>query len=278
MTAGSARKPQRAPARQSSAAPGAAPARKGARRAAEVAPDTLAALSRGQLPTATLAECLALDQARLLRTVFPALPAMALAAADAACQQPILKRMQGMGALLLQALGPAGIATCQRHPADTVRGWACFMIGQQPGLSLAARLQALRPLADDVHFGVREWAWMAVRPHLAAALDEAMALLVPWTTEPSEYLRRFASEALRPRGVWCAHIDALKREPARALPLLTPLRADPSRYVQDSVANWLNDAAKTQPGWVRELCATWLRDSPAPATARICQRAQRSLT
>lgn len=257
----------------------ASPARRpGARRAADVEPATLAALSRGEVASATLAEVLALDQAQLLRHVFPGLPAAALAAADAACQQGILKRMQRMGAVLLDTLGPAGIAACRQHRSDTVRGWACFMIGAQSGLDLPARLRAMRPLADDAHFGVREWAWMALRPPLAATLDEAIALLVPWTAEPSEYLRRFASEALRPRGVWCAHIEALKREPARALPLLTPLRADPSRYVQDSVANWLNDAAKTQPGWVRELCATWLRDSPGPATVRICQRAQRSLT
>lgn len=252
-------------------------ARKGAIRAADIPADVLHALSRGQMQSATLAECMALDQAMLVRTVFPGLSASALKAVDTACALGVLKRMACIGAVLLDELGTDGIAQCQSHAADTVRGWACFMIGAQPALDLQARLTSIRPLADDVHFGVREWAWMGVRPHLAQELAESIAHLAPWTAEPSERLRRFASEALRPRGVWCAHIAALKREPAQALPILSPLRADPSAYVQDSVANWLNDAAKDQPVFVRDLCTQWLQGASTDATRRICQRAQRNL-
>jgi 3-methyladenine DNA glycosylase AlkC len=252
-------------------------ARKGSTRAADIPADVLRALSRGEIESATLAEGLALDQALLLRTVFPTMSPRTLRAVDAACQLGILKRMTGIGAVLLAELGAAGIERCQTHPSDTVRGWACFMVGASPEMDVSARLAAIRPLADDAHFGVREWAWLAVRPHLTQELDAAITHLSGWTASPSERLRRFASEALRPRGVWCAHIAALKREPERALPILTPLCVDPSIYVQDSVANWLNDAGKDQPAWVRHLCAEWLRGDPADATRRICQRALRHL-
>ena len=84
-------------------------ARKGASRAADIPVPVLQALSRGELPSATLAEALALDQATLLRTVFPGLPPAALAAADTACTLGILKRMDAIAAVLLAHHGAAAM-------------------------------------------------------------------------------------------------------------------------------------------------------------------------
>lgn len=251
--------------------------RKGATRAADIPAAVLQSLSRGELQSANLTECMALDQAMLARMQFGGLSVGALRSIDAACRLGVLKRMAGIGAVLLDELGEAGIAQCRLHKADTVRGWACFMVGARPDMDLPTRLAAIRPLAEDAHFGVREWAWMAIRPHLTQVLGESISQLTRWAADPSERIRRFASEALRPRGVWCAHITVLKQEPWRALPVLSPLHADPSVYVQDSVSNWLNDAAKDQPAWVRELCAEWLQTEPAASTRRIAHRAMRNL-
>ncbi|MCC7703886.1 HEAT repeat domain-containing protein [Janthinobacterium sp. GW460P] len=243
---------------------------------ADIAPARLALLNQGTVASATLTEGLAIDFAQLLAAAVPAIGAARLERMRAQAAAGITRRMALAAQLLLDA--DADLALLQAHPSDTVRGWVCFAIADQPGLTLPQQLAALRPLADDGHFGVREWAWLALRPRLAANLADAIALLVPWTADPSERVRRFASEALRPRGVWCAHIAELKQQPQLALSLLQPLRADPAIYVQDSVANWLNDAAKSQPDWVRSLCAQWLLESPVAATRRICQRALRSLS
>ncbi len=244
---------------------------------ADIDPQRLATLNAGEAQTTTLTECLAVDFAALLEACIPEVGKAAVDRVRTARTQGISRRMALLGDLLVDCLADAGLARLQRHPSDTVRGWACFAIGARPDRRLDERLQAIRPLADDPHFGVREWAWMAVRPHLARELEAAIALLVPWTTDGSERLRRFASEATRPRGVWCAHLPALKRSPRLGLPIIEPLRSDPSAYVQDSVGNWLNDAGKDDPDWVRDVCGQWARLSESPATRRICRRALRSL-
>jgi 3-methyladenine DNA glycosylase AlkC len=253
------------------------PSQIGARRRSEISDRVLEQLNRGHIESRTLVEVLAIDFAELLVTAVPDLPAAALARMRLAGETGVTQRMATAGALLLEHLGPASYLRLARHRSDTVRGWAAYLLATAPGFSLGERLRLIRTLANDHNAGVREWAWLAMRGLIAADIAHTIGLLEPWTVSTSPFLRRFASEATRPRGVWCAHIEILKRDPELGLPVIEPLRADPHKYVQDSVANWLNDAGKSQPAWVRQLCARWQRESPGPATARICRRAQRHL-
>ncbi|MFP5194988.1 DNA alkylation repair protein [Alcaligenes faecalis] len=253
--------------------------RKAYAKVADIPADILLALSKGEIQGLTLTESLAIDQRVLVATVFPELDEQGTEHIDTLAQLGILKRMKAIGEYLLDTYGEMAWTRCLDHPADVVRGWACFMVGARASLSVPQRLEVLRPLADDAHFGVREWSWMAVRPHLVAELDASIQSLQQWARSDSEYLRRFACEALRPRGVWCAHIAILKKEPERMLPILELLYRDGSVYVQDSVANFLNDAAKDQPQWVRDLCAQWQMQAPDNAAVqRLCRRALRSVS
>jgi 3-methyladenine DNA glycosylase AlkC len=217
-------------------------------------------------------EQIAMDMGNLLNSQFPDLSPRAHELRNAG----LVVRMRAGGAILCDELGIEVVASCGDWTSDTARGWAAMAVGHAPGIDLEQRLDLIRPFADDDHFAVREWAWLSLRPHVAAHLGEAIRLLTDWTDEPSAKLRRFASEVTRPRGVWSAHIVALKKEPARGLPILEPLRADESRYVQDSVGNWLNDASKSQPEWVEGVCRRWETEG-ASTTARICRRGMRSL-
>jgi 3-methyladenine DNA glycosylase AlkC len=117
-----------------------------------------------------------------------------------------------------------------------------------------------------------------MRDQVILELESAIECLVPWTGSRSERLRRYASEITRPCGVWAAHVPQLKETPEMGLSILEPLRDDDSKYVRDSVANWLNDASKSQPGWVRSVVKRWMKESPSKNTAAISKRALRSLT
>lgn len=223
-------------------------------------------LHLGQSETTHLMEVLALHFPTLMENILPG-----AFVPNFPEKMGFLKRMELAGEWILENKALYLID----HPSDTVRGWVCYAIGKM-GLSLEESLLQIRPLADDPHFGVREWAWIALRPHLMADLDLTLKLLKPFTRSDSEYLRRFAIESTRPRGVWCAHFKALKEEPSRALPLFEHLYSDPSRYVRLSLGNWLKDARKLHPDWVFSLCAKWQKISQSKETLHICKRALKS--
>lgn len=214
-----------------------------------------------------------MDMGALLASTFPGV-------ADAAGELRglgLVSRMRLGGAILFARYGQEAWAIAAASPSDTVRGWGAMATCCDDALDLEGRLSALRRFADDEHFAVREWAWLALRADVATNAHRAVQLLEPWTTDASPLIRRFASEATRPRGVWSVHVPELKRDPEVARALLHSLRRDEDRYVQDSVANWLNDASKTCPAWVTDICAHWLGERSCSATERICYRAQRSM-
>lgn len=244
-------------------------------RRCDIPPDILKKLNEGTLETATLAEGLAIDFRKLMKSVAPQIPAKELE--QLAPEIGVTRRMRIAGEILERHDGVNGYNRLIHHPSDTVRGWAAFQMTARSDLSFKRRLSLIRPLADDPHFGVREWAWLALRDAVTESPTEAIQALMVWTKSDSANLRRYASEITRPRGVWCAHIDRFKNAPEEGLPLLEPLRSDTSLYVRNSVANWLNDAGKTQPDWVRNLCQRWLLESPTTETAGIVRRATRNL-
>jgi 3-methyladenine DNA glycosylase AlkC len=252
----------------------AAPSRKGARTRADVPEAIRKQLNAGTLEAVTLVEVLVVDFAKLMRAVVPDLPAQQLKRLDP--ELGVTQRMATAGELLLEHAGETAFDTFRTHRSDTVRGWAAYALGRTPELSLEERLRRIRPLADDPNSGVREWAWISLRPHVSRDIERAIPLLRPWTAERTN-IRRYAVEITRPRGVWCEHIGRLKETPELGLPLLNPLIEETEKYVQDSVANWLNGAAKSRGEWVREVCADWSARSEAKATERIVKRALRSL-
>lgn len=230
----------------------------------------LTELNSGRRPTATLMEVISIDQQALLAAVVPNLKEHATRLAS----PRLLRRMETGGHLLWNEFGDDLWPTSDGWKSDIARGWAAMAVGLVPGLSLGQRSSKVQKFAGDAHWAVREWAWLGVRNHIVDEPRAALRDLIPWTRSRSPYVRRFASEATRPIGVWSRHIPALRRDPSPALPLLSALVSDSERYVRLSVGNWLNDASKSVPAWVLEFCATCI---VSPETGHVRERALRTI-
>jgi 3-methyladenine DNA glycosylase AlkC len=251
--------------------------RVGAKNLASVDPAVLKMLNRGEIESANLVEGLAVDFAVLMANALPIINPSAISTMRAAAKLGVTKRMELAATIIRQHADKKISRTLIEHPSDTVRGWAAYMIGMDSTLPLEKKLNSVKQLADDTHFGVREWAWIALRPAVSADIKKSITLLREWVDDRSENVRRFAIEITRPRGVWSAHIPALKESPELAQPLLDQVMSDSARYVQNSCANWLNDAAKSNLPWVQHYCAVWQSKSASVETVYIVKRALRSV-
>jgi 3-methyladenine DNA glycosylase AlkC len=260
--------------------------RKGSRSTKDISKDIFELLNTGQIETANLVEWLAIDQKVLLgnllkqsnRTEYLK---QILADIDSLQKRTVNTINEAIGTgLFLQATKNKDVTlikTMATHTSDSIRCWATYAFGKNSNLSVKQMLQKIQPFAADKHFGVREISWLAVRSSIAKNLAESIKILSSWTSHKDPNVRRFASESTRPRGVWCEHIDVLKQKPELGLPILEPLKSDPEKYVQDSVANWLNDASKTQPAFVIAICKRWQKESKTSETNYIIKRALRTI-
>jgi 3-methyladenine DNA glycosylase AlkC len=260
--------------------------RKGARSLKEIPGTILQQLNNGEIESANLVEWLAINQKLLVENILISLKRkkyvpIVLDAVNSLKKQTVTTVNKAIGLTLLHCVKENKdqelLSLMIKHKSDAVRCWATYCIGGNEALSVHQKFKDLEPLAADTHFGVREIAWMAMRPTIANNLQDSIKILSIWVKSKDENIRRFASEATRPRGVWCEHIDALKQNSELAINILQVLKNDSSKYVQDSVGNWLNDASKTAPDFVKKICTAWETDSPTKPTSYIIKKALRIL-
>jgi len=260
--------------------------RKGARTKKDIPAIILRQLNSGEIECANVVEWSAIDRRKLLENILIMYNrkhylSPILNSVNILKKQTINTINETIGSELLNQMNihndPEFLQILLDIPSDLVRGWGCFIVGKDTTLTLEQMLNKIIPFAKDKHFNVREEAWTAVRPTIIKNLDESITFLSKWAKSENENIRRFASEITRPRGVWCKHIEALKQSPSIALSILEPLKSDSSKYVRDSVGNWLNDASKTQALFVEELCKQWEQESSTNETKYIIKKALRSI-
>lgn len=109
----------------------------------------------------------------------------------------------------------------------------------------------------------------AVRPFVERYPGPTFARLLALTQHPSQHVRRWCSEGVRPRLPWGKQLRALVADPSPIWPIVEALQDDPEPYVRRSVANNLNDIAKDHPELVIRRCRSWKRSSNAQRDAMI---------
>jgi len=146
---------------------------------------------------------------------------------------------------------PAALPDCEAV-AD---GWLQWPVGQfiaDHGLdhfdeSMAAMIALTKRMSSE----------FAVRPFVEHRQDATFARLLSLTSDSNPHVRRWCSEAVRPRLPWGRKLRALVEDPGPIWPILEALKDDDELYVRRSVANNLNDIAKDHPQLVVKRCKQW---------------------
>lgn len=256
--------------------------RKGARSFKDLDDEVISYLNKGLIQTANLMEWLTVDQLTLLKKIlddikkpdwydnfYEAVSAQKKPSANA--------NTKVIGTTFLELTNDQSIVDyLSNHISDVPRCWATYWVGLRES-KIDKKLEAIAPYAADLHFGVREVAIFSCKEGIIEHLDIAINILSEWTSSNDENIRRYAVEATRPIGVWTKKIDELKEHPEKGISLLDSLKSDPSKYVRDSVANWLNDASKSRPEWVKNVCSRWAKESTTKETQYILKKALRTI-
>ncbi len=119
--------------------------------------------------------------------------------------------------------------------------------GSQPA-HLQLSLQTLKQLT--MRFSMED----AIRFFIKSHPEQTLAQLNKWANDKNYHVRRLVSEGTRPLLPWSGRISLATEI---SLGLLDTLHADPTRYVTRSVANHLNDIAKSDPELVLSALQRW---------------------
>ena len=116
-----------------------------------------------------------------------------------------------------------------------------------------------------------------IRPLLREYPQETLAQMHNWSQDPSVHVRRLASEGIRIRLPWAPKVDVYHQYPEHCESIWDTLKTDPSKFVQKSVANGINDLIKEDRQAGLSLLQSWINEDPSPETKWIINHALRWL-
>ena len=187
----------------------------------------------------------------------------------------IMQRMRQTAVSLygtLPADFPEALPILQKLAPRIGHGFAAITLSEYVALYGQKHFDlSLEALKFFTRFGSSEF---AIRHFLVADFERAITVMRRWAEDDDEHVRRLASEGSRPRLPWSFQLRNLIADPSPTGSILERLKADPSLYVRKSVANHLNESARTIPICWSNACPAGICDRH---TAWIVRQALRTL-
>lgn len=115
-----------------------------------------------------------------------------------------------------------------------------------------------RALAEITKRNTSEY---AIRPYIEKYPDKTIKQMLAWSKDRNFHFRRLASEGGRPRLPWASKLDQFIHDPSPLLPILDSLKSDPTKFVQKSVGNCINDILKDNYAIGMDLLFSWSKES-----------------
>lgn len=115
-----------------------------------------------------------------------------------------------------------------------------------------------------------------IRPFIKKYPNRIMKKMLQWSKNKNKHVRRLASEGCRPKLPWATKLQIFIDDPSPILPILENLKDDPSKYVQKSVANNLNDILKDNFSIGIEVLKRWANQNPSSQRKWIIKHALRN--
>ncbi|MDF1881630.1 DNA alkylation repair protein [Sulfurimonas sp. MAG313] len=96
-----------------------------------------------------------------------------------------------------------------------------------------------------------------IRSFILKNEDACFVYLKEFSKDENCHIRRLASEGTRPRLPWGLRLQKYVKDPSCVLDLLDGMKNEPTRLVQRSIANSLNDISKDHPIKVIDFLTQW---------------------
>jgi 3-methyladenine DNA glycosylase AlkC len=178
-------------------------------------------------------------------------------------ESALLQQWRILSEVAVELAGADALPALERSSDERVRGVAPMAVRLLHLKELPIAVAHLRRQCALPGTSIQEGAQMVLKlVFLEHGLKPTLALVRDWVIDPAPEVRRCLVEALRPRGVWTAHLPDLRRDPEPLAPILEKVLDDPSLYVRKAVANCLNDVGKDNPDTLLRWSARWAGGGP----------------